>query len=72
MTVITVDTRHPGQQISRNLFGNFSEHLGRCIYGGVYVGEGSPIPNENGMRKDIVEALRKIHLPVLRNKAVKK
>ena len=66
MTVITVDTRHPGQQISRNLFGNFSEHLGRCIYGGVYVGEDSPIPNENGMRKDIVEALRKIHLPVLR------
>ncbi|MBR2822152.1 MAG: alpha-N-arabinofuranosidase [Clostridia bacterium] len=66
MATITVDTRHPGQPISRNLFGNFSEHLGRCIYNGVYVGEGSPIPNENGMRRDIVEALRKIHLPVLR------
>ena len=66
MAVITVDARHPGEKISRNIFGNFSEHLGRCIYGGVFVGEDSPIPNEKGMRKDIVEALRKIHLPVLR------
>ena len=66
MAIVTVDTRHPGAKISRNVFGNFSEHLGRCIYGGVFVGEDSPIPNENGMRKDIVEALRKIHLPVLR------
>ena len=66
MITVTVDTRHPGEKINRNIFGNFSEHLGRCIYGGVYVGEDSPIPNEHGMRTDIVEALRKIHLPVLR------
>ena len=66
MAIVTIDTRHPGQKISRNIFGNFSEHLGRCIYGGIFVGEDSPIPNENGMRKDIVDALRKIHLPVLR------
>ena len=53
-------------RICKDIQGQFSEHLGRCIYGGVYVGEQSDIPNENGMRKDVVQALRDIHLPVLR------
>lgn len=53
-------------RIHPEIYGNFSEHLGRCIYGGVFVGTNSPIPNKNGMRKDVVEALRRIHLPVLR------
>ena len=44
--------------IHKELQGHFSEHLGRCIYEGIYVGENSPIPNENGMRKDVVKALR--------------
>ena len=52
--------------IRPEIYGNFSEHLGRCIYGGVYVGENSPIPNVNGMRADVVEALRHIRLSVLR------
>lgn len=52
--------------ISREIYGNFAEHLGRCIYDGVYVGEESPIPNRKGMRTDIVEALKAIRLPVLR------
>ena len=52
--------------IHKELQGHFSEHLGRCIYGGVYVGENSDIPNENGMRKDVVQALREIRIPVLR------
>ena len=52
--------------IRPEIYGNFSEHLGRCIYGGVYVGENSPIPNVNGMRTDVVEALRHIRLSVLR------
>ena len=52
--------------IHREVYGNFSEHLGRCIYNGVYVGENSPIPNVNGMRTDIVQALRNIRLPALR------
>ena len=52
--------------IHREVYGNFSEHLGRCIYNGVYVGENSPIPNVNGMRRDIVEALKNIRLPALR------
>ncbi len=66
MFSIHMDTRHPGVTINKNLYGQFSEHLGRCIYGGVYVGEDSPIPNVNGMRTDVVEALRKVEVPVLR------
>ena len=52
--------------IHPEVYGNFSEHLGRCIYDGVFVGENSDIPNVNGMRTDIVEALRRMKLPVLR------
>ena len=52
--------------INPELQGHFSEHLGRCIYEGIYVGENSDIPNVNGMRKDVVEALKEIKVPVLR------
>ena len=52
--------------IHPEVYGNFSEHLGRCIYNGVVVGKDSPIPNVNGMRKDVVEALKNIRLPALR------
>jgi alpha-N-arabinofuranosidase len=53
-------------RVDRNIYGHFAEHLGRCIYDGIWVGEDSPIPNIRGIRKDIVEALRKIRVPVLR------
>ncbi len=62
-------TIHPDKRkarIHKEIYGHFSEHLGRCIYGGFYVGEDSPIPNVRGMRTDVVEALRKIRIPVLR------
>ena len=49
--------------ISKNIFGHFSEHLGRCIYQGLFVGKDSPIPNVNGMRADVVQALKKIGVP---------
>lgn len=52
--------------INPELQGHFSEHLGRCIYEGIYVGENSDIPNVNGMRIDVVEALKEIRIPVLR------
>lgn len=52
--------------INPELQGHFSEHLGRCIYEGIYVGEKSEIPNVNGMRTDVVEALKEICVPVLR------
>ncbi len=52
--------------ISKNIYGHFAEHLGRCIYEGFWVGENSDIPNIRGIRKDVVEALKKIKVPVLR------
>ena len=53
--------------INRNIYGHFAEHLGHCIYGGFYVGEGNKkIPNTNGVRNDVVDALRKLKIPVLR------
>ena len=48
------------------LQGHFSEHLGRCIYEGLYVGENSEIPNRKGMRIDVVDALKEMGIPVLR------
>jgi len=53
-------------QISKHIYGHFSEHLGRLIYGGIWVGENNSIPNKNGIRTDIVEALKKIKIPNLR------
>lgn len=52
--------------IDKNIYGHFAEHLGRCIYEGIWVGEDSPIPNTRGIRNDVVEALRGINIPVLR------
>ena len=62
--VINVDIEGP--QISRHVYGHFAEHLGRCIYGGFFVGEDSDIPNEGGIRLDVVEALRALDIPNLR------
>jgi alpha-N-arabinofuranosidase len=63
---VTIDTSKPGPEIDRHIFGQFSEHLGRGIYEGIWVGEDSKIPNIHGYRKDVVEALRNIHVPVIR------
>ncbi len=52
--------------IHKEIQGHFSEHLGRCIYEGIYVGEDSDIPNIKGMRTDVVEALKQLNIPVLR------
>jgi alpha-N-arabinofuranosidase len=53
-------------RIDRNIYGHFAEHLGHCIYGGIWVGPDSPIPNTHGIRKDVVAALKEIKIPVLR------
>jgi alpha-N-arabinofuranosidase len=63
---VTIDTSKAGAEIDRHIYGQFTEHLGRGIYEGIWVGEGSKIPNIHGYRKDVVEALRKIHVPVVR------
>ena len=53
--------------INKNIYGHFSEHLGRCIYGGLYVGENNKtIPNKDGIRLDVMNALKKLKVPVLR------
>ncbi|WP_121610885.1 alpha-N-arabinofuranosidase [Mesobacillus foraminis] len=53
-------------KINKNIYGHFAEHLGRCIYEGIWVGEDSEIPNTNGIRNDVLEALKNIQIPVLR------
>src|SRR3954471_22330787 len=63
---VTLKTDTPGPKISRFIYGHFAEHLGRCIYGGFYVGDTSKIPNTAGVRNDVVAALKKLKIPVLR------
>ncbi|MBB2947048.1 alpha-N-arabinofuranosidase [Actinoplanes lutulentus] len=55
-----------GPRINRHVYGHFAEHLGRCVYGGFYVGEDSEIPNQDGIRLDVVDALRALDIPNLR------
>ena len=66
MARLVIDTANKKSRIEPEVYGHFSEHLGRCIYDGMYVGEKSDIPNVNGMRTDVVEALKEIRVPVLR------
>ena len=66
MNTITLDVTLAHTKIDRNIYGHFSEHLGRCIYEGYWVGPDSPIPNVRGIRRDVVEALRRIKVPVMR------
>jgi alpha-N-arabinofuranosidase len=57
---------NPGPVISKDVYGHFSEHLGRCIYEGLWVGTDSKIPNTYGIRNDVLFALREIKVPNLR------
>lgn len=66
MVKYTVNPDLKKSKISKEIYGHFSEHLGRCIYEGIYVGKDSPVPNVNGIRSDVVEALKEIRVPVLR------
>jgi len=63
---IVINADMGSETISKHIYGHFSEHLGRCIYGGFYVGEDSDIPHTSGMRNDVVEALKKTSIPNLR------
>lgn len=66
MAKIKAQHNSSGKIISRHIYGHFAEHLGRCIYGGFWVGKDSPIPNTNGIRNDVIEALRELSIPNLR------
>jgi alpha-N-arabinofuranosidase len=63
---LAIHVDQPGALIDRHIYGQFAEHLGRGIYEGVWVGEGSAIPNERGFRKDVIEALKRLKVPVVR------
>jgi alpha-L-arabinofuranosidase len=63
---ITVDPAQPGPEINRHIFGHFAEHLGFGIYGGIWVGPESDIPNTRGIRNDVVEALQALKVPNIR------
>ncbi len=64
---ISLNTADAKDVINKNIYGHFAEHLGHCIYDGIYVGEkNKTIPNTNGVRNDIIEALKKLKVPVLR------
>lgn len=63
---IVINTDLGKETISKHIYGHFSEHLGTCIYGGYWVGEDSGIPNSQGIRNDVVSALKEIGIPNLR------
>src|SRR4029453_13084046 len=65
-TSATVDSRATGVLINPEIYGQFAEHLGTGIEGGIWVGEDSPMPNMRGFRTDVVEALRRLKVPVVR------
>src|SRR6478752_8462650 len=64
--VLFVNAMQPAITISKNIYGHFSEHLGRCIYDGFWVSDTSSIPKKDRIRLDVVEALKKIKIPNLR------
>ena len=63
---VTVDLDKPGATIEPAIYGQFAEHLGTGIYEGVWVGPDSPIPNTNGYRNDVMAALKRLNIPVIR------
>jgi alpha-L-arabinofuranosidase len=65
MALIGIDLKEVAAHVDRRILSGFTEHLGRCIYGGIY-DEGSPLADERGFRKDVMEAVRRLRPPVLR------
>ena len=63
---ISIQADKGTQIIPKEIYGQFSEHLGSCIYGGLWVGEDSKIPNIQGYRKDVFDALKALKIPVMR------
>jgi alpha-N-arabinofuranosidase len=65
LAIIKIDPDRQLGRVDRRIFGGFIEHLGRCIYGGIYE-EGSPLSDEHGFRRDVLAAARRLRVPVLR------
>src|SRR5680860_1161393 len=66
ITFIKLESNENAPIISKHIYGHFAEHLGRSIYEGFYVGENSTIPNSEGVRTDIINALKELQIPNLR------
>jgi alpha-N-arabinofuranosidase len=64
-THVVVNPRRALGRLDRNVFGGFVEHLGRCVYGGLY-DEGSPLSDDNGFRRDVLDLLRELRISILR------
>ena len=65
-STVTIHETQGKNVIPKEIYGQFAEHLGTCIYGGLWVGPESSIPNTNGYRNDVLGALKDLHVPVLR------
>jgi alpha-N-arabinofuranosidase len=65
LTHVRIDAGEIIAHVNPMIFGQFIEHLGRCIYGGIYE-EGSPLSDDRGFRKDVLVAVKRLHPPVLR------
>lgn len=65
-TIIRIYPEQGKEVISKHIYGQFAEHLGTCIYGGIWVGEDSAIPNTKGYRNDVLDALKRLSIPNLR------
>src|SRR5260370_35963159 len=65
MTRVSIDLGRRLGTVDRRIFGQFIEHIGRCIYGGVY-DEGSPLADARGFRRDVLDAARRLRIPILR------
>ena len=63
---VTLEPNDSAPIIAKEIYGQFTEHLGSCIYGGIWVGEDSEIPNTNGYRNDVLQAIRDLKVPVMR------
>ena len=63
---VVIEAARPGPVINKNIYGQFAEHLGSGIYGGLWVGPDSTIPNTRGFRNDVVGALKALHVPLVR------
>lgn len=64
---VTLQVQKAETQISRHIYGHFAEHLGRCIYDGLYVGaDNVSIPQTDGVRNDVIKALKDLKIPNLR------
>ncbi|HTH57771.1 MAG TPA: alpha-L-arabinofuranosidase C-terminal domain-containing protein [Cyclobacteriaceae bacterium] len=62
---IKIDIERQTGSIDKLIYGNFTEHLGRCIYGGIYDPK-SPEANADGFRKDVVDATKNLGVSILR------